>query len=136
MSLGTVEEIPTKKKLLHTLSAAIKKRKFELIAKSCNDDRSLVEECHRLDSCHFKTLAATQVLAHNQIVAADHVGAGLGKFGAIALIGAWRKLSFLGAYQPGQFVFIGLLTMRAVQGVRLPGFFLVKKIALIHKQSS
>jgi len=33
MSLGTVEEIPTKKKLLHTLSAAIKKRKFELIAK-------------------------------------------------------------------------------------------------------
>jgi len=32
MSLGTVKEIPTKKKLLHTLSAAIKKSKFKLIA--------------------------------------------------------------------------------------------------------
>src|SRR5215469_4649661 len=97
---------------------------------------TLFQKSHRLNTRNFKTLAATQVLAHNQIVATDHVGAGLGKFGAIALIGAWRKLSFLGAYQPGQFVFIGLLTMRAVQGVRLPGFFLVKKIALIHKQSS
>src|SRR5215813_2565052 len=97
-----------------------------------NKDRSSIEKRHRLNTRNFKTLAAAQVLAHNQIVATDHVGAGLGKFGAIALIGAWRKLSFLGAYQPGKFVLIGLLTMGAVQGVRLPGFFLVKKIALIH----
>jgi len=32
MSFGTVEEIHARKKLLHTLSAAIKKSKFKLIA--------------------------------------------------------------------------------------------------------
>ena len=96
---------------------------------------ALVEECNGLHSGDFKTLATAHVLAHYEVVTADHVGAGLGKLGAIAFVGASGKLPLLGAYQPGQLIFVGLLAVRAVQVVGLFGLFLVKEVAFFHTEN-
>ena len=48
----------------------------------------LVKKYHRLHPCNLKALAATNVFATDQIVAADHIGTSLGELGAIVLVGA------------------------------------------------
>ena len=65
-----------------------------------------VEEGNRLHAGNFKTLAAAQVFAHHKIIAANHIRARLGEFGAVALVSAARKLLLLGAHEPRQFIFI------------------------------
>src|SRR5579864_1564520 len=88
---------------------------FRISPFSLNQDRlertqqlCLIHKRDGLDAGHLEALAAAQVLAHYQIVAAHHVGAGLGEFGAITLIGPTREVFLLGPHQPRQFVFIGL----------------------------
>ena|SRR5579864_3051046 len=134
MAVGTVEEIPGKMKLLRTRGTAIKKSKDQLtrgrrgysgFAFIDRKFSGLFHECDRLHACHFKALAAAQVLAHDEIVAAHHVRAGLGEFRAIAFVSARWKLPFLGPNQPGELIFIGLLAVRTMKGVGFLGFFLV-----------
>jgi hypothetical protein len=128
-NFGTVEEILATGKLLLTLKTAIKKSKDQLIHMAW---AASVHKRHRLHTCDFKALAAAQVLAHDQIVAPHHVRACFGEFGAVAFVSPGRELSLFGAHQPCQLVFIGLLAVRAVQRVGLPGFFLIEEIALVH----
>src|ERR1700675_4572169 len=92
----------------------------------------LVEKGDGLDAGDFDALAAADVLAHDQVVAADHVGAGLGEFGAVALVGAAGQLLLLGAHQPGQLILRRLAAGRAVQRGRLLFFLLVEKLAFVH----
>jgi hypothetical protein len=93
---------------------------------------ALIQERDRLDSGHFKALAAAHVLAHDHIVAADHVRLSLGKLGAIAFVGAAGELLFLGPHQPCEFVLTGLAAVRAGKRVGFPGFLFVEKISLVH----
>ena len=93
---------------------------------------SLIQKRYRLNSRHLKPFAAADVLAHHHIFAAHHVGLGLGELGAVALVGPRRKRFFLGTHQPGQLILVDLPAMRAVQGMGLFGFLLVKKITLVH----
>ena len=62
--------------------------------------RDLIQKCHRLDPGNFKALAATQVLAHDHIVAANHVRLRFGKLGTVALVSASGELLLLGPHQP------------------------------------
>jgi len=92
----------------------------------------LFDESHRLHARDFKAFAAAHVFAHHHIVAADHIGAGLGEFGAVALIGPSGKLFLLGADEPRQLILIRLPAVGTIEGMGLFGVFLVVKIALIH----
>jgi hypothetical protein len=80
----------------------------------------------------LEAFTAAQVLAHNHVIAAHHVGASLGKLSAVTLIGAPWKLLPLGTNQPGKLIFVGLVAVGTVQGVSFLGFFLVKEIAFVH----
>jgi len=66
-----------------------------------------------LHSGNFKALAAAYVLAHDHVIAANHVRLRFGKLGAIALIGAPGELFLLGPHQPCEFVLTGLAAVRA-----------------------
>src|SRR5882762_4175932 len=92
----------------------------------------LIQEGHGLNARDIEALAATHVLAHHDVVLAEHVGAGLGEAGAVALVGAGRKTSFLGADQPADLILAGLVTVRAAEIGGLPVGSLVKKFALVH----
>jgi hypothetical protein len=73
-----------------------------------------IEKGHRLDARDLKALAAANVLAGDKVVAPDHVGTGFGKFRAVTLVSPRRQLALLGSNEPTQFVFGGLMAMRAV----------------------
>ena len=60
----------------------------------------LIEERDGLDSGNFKALAAADVLAHDHVVAADHIRLRFGKLGAITLVSAAGELLLLGPHQP------------------------------------
>ena len=95
----------------------------------------LIQEGHGLNARDIEALAATHVLAHHDVVLADHVGTGLGEAGTVALVGAGRKTLFLSADQPADLVLAGLVTVRAAEIGGLPVGSLVKKFALVHKRS-
>src|ERR1700690_2518404 len=96
------------------------------------DRNLLIQKSHGLHAGNLETLTATQVFARYQVVAAHHVGTGLGELGAVTLVGASRKLALLGADEPAQVIFGGLMAMRAVEG-RLASFLLlIVQIALVH----
>lgn len=97
-----------------------------------NKVQALIQKRHRLDSGHFKALAAADVFAHDHVVAADHIGLGLGEFGAVALVGAAGELLLLGAHQPCELILASLTAVRARKRMGLPGFLFVEKIALVH----
>src|SRR5271156_6652095 len=93
----------------------------------------LLGEHDRLHSGNFKALAATHVLASHHIVAAQHIGFRLGKTSAVSFVSAAGKLILLGAHQPADFVFGGLLAMRTVQRRHLLFRTFIKKFALFHR---
>src|SRR5205807_3758341 len=71
-------------------------------------------------------------LTSHHIVFSKHVGARLGKAGAVALVGASGKLALLGPHQPRDFVLGWLLAVWTVEGCRLLFLALVAKIAFFH----
>src|SRR5271168_3169868 len=77
--------------------------------------RNLLREYHRLHSGNLKAFPAAHVLAGHEIVFAQHVGAGFGEAGAVALVGASGKLALLGADHPGYFILGRLVAVWAVQ---------------------
>lgn len=96
----------------------------------------LIEKSHGLHARYFKTFATTHVLAHDHVVATQHVRLGFGKLGAIAIVcAAAGQLLLLGTDQPGKFILASLPAMRTSKVVGLLGFFLVEKIALIHEHT-
>ena len=94
-----------------------------------------VKEGDGLHGRDVETLPATHVLAHHDIVFAEHVGAGLGEAGPVAVIGPRREVALLGPDQPADLVLGGLVTVRAIEICRLLVGPLVEKIALFHKNS-
>jgi hypothetical protein len=93
----------------------------------------LFRKHYRLHARNFEAFAAAHVLAGHHVVAAEHIGAGFGEAGAIALVGSAEQLLFLGTYQPIDFVLGGLLAMGTIQR---RNFFVrpfVKKFSLVHR---
>ena len=86
-----------------------------------------------LHSGDLEAFSAAHVLTHQKIVFAQHVGFCFGKPGTIAIVGARRQLLFLGAHQPADLIFAGLLAVRTIQTMRLLLFLLVKEITLFHE---
>ena len=97
--------------------------------------RNLFEKCHRLHACYLETFAASDVLAGDHIVFADHIRACLGEFCAIAFVGAGRKLTLFCAYQPGELVLGSLPAVRTTERVRPSLLLFVKHFALFHQSS-
>ena len=64
-----------------------------------NFGRALIQKCYGLNASNLKAFTATQVLAHDHIVATDHVRLRLGELGAVALVGASGELLLLGPHQ-------------------------------------
>ncbi len=60
-----------------------------------------LDEGYGLDAGYVEALAAADVFAAYQVVAADHVALSFGEAGAVTLIGATAKLGFLAADEPG-----------------------------------
>lgn len=85
-----------------------------------------------LDSSYFEALTATNVFAANQVVAANHVGLGLGEAGAVSLVGSARELCFFAPNQPVQFVLSRLRAVRACHGVRPHLCPFIEKFTLFH----
>ena len=92
----------------------------------------LFSEDYRLHAGDFKSLAAAHILAGHKIIFAQHVGARLGKAGAITFVGASRKLPFLGANDPRDLILRRLMTMRTVQRGHLLLRPLVKEFFFVH----
>jgi hypothetical protein len=93
----------------------------------------LVRENYRLDAGNLKSFPAPHVFTSHHVVSTKHVRPRLGEAGTVAVVGPARKLALLGPHQPGDFVFGGLMTMRAVQRSRLLIWPLVEKFTFIHK---
>jgi hypothetical protein len=93
----------------------------------------LLGKHNRLDSGNLKAFAATHVLAGHHVVAAQHIGFRLGETSAVSFVSAAGKLILLGAHQPADFVFGGLLAMRTVQRRHLFFRAFIKKFALFHR---
>jgi len=96
------------------------------------DGRRSVEEGDRLHGRDVEALPATHVLAHHDVVFAEHVGAGLGEACTVALIGARGKVFLLGTNQPVDLVLRRLMAMRAVEVGGLLVGPLVEKFAFFH----
>jgi hypothetical protein len=92
----------------------------------------LLGKDHRLHARNIEPLAAADIFAGHQIIFAQHVGSRLGEAGAVALVGAARKLALLGPDQPCDFILAGLLAMRAVERRRFLLGSLVKKVSFFH----
>src|SRR5580704_12456870 len=101
--------------------------------RKCRHEIKLLGKHDRLHSGNLKALPATHILASHHIVAAQHIGFGLGEAGAVSFVSAAGKLILLGAHQPADFVFGGLLAMRTVQRRQLLFRAFVKKFALFHR---
>ena len=93
---------------------------------------SQLEECQRLQLGDFKTLAAADVGAAYEVVAAHHVGLGFGKAGAVALVGIAWQLRALAANDPVDLIFAWLAAVGANQSVSLLLVGFGKKIAFFH----
>ena len=65
----------------------------------------LIEKSDALHARDLEALMAAEVLAYQHVVAAQHVGSGLGELGAVPVIGARRQVALLGAHQPLDLVF-------------------------------
>jgi len=81
---------------------------------------------------NFEALAAADVAASYEVVAADHVGLGFGETGTVALVGVAGQLGSLAANNPVDLVFAGLAAVGANQGVGFRFIGFGKKIALFH----
>src|SRR5579864_2799788 len=95
-------------------------------------DETLFRKNDRLHARDIEPLPAAHILAGHHVVFAQHVRPGLGEAGAVALVGAARKLPLLGAYHPSHLVFRRLVAMRTIQRSDFLLLLLVKKIALFH----
>jgi hypothetical protein len=95
-----------------------------------------VGEDDGLDAGDLEAFAAAHVFAGHLVVFAQHVGAGFGEAGAVALVGASGKLALLGAHHPGDFILAGLMAVRTVEGRWLLLGALVEKIAFFHEKRS
>src|SRR2546430_7244806 len=77
-----------------------------------NDNTNSFQERHGLNSCHLEALTATDIFAGDHVILTHHVGARLSELGAVALVRAWRQLTFVRAHQPRQLVISGLPAVR------------------------
>jgi hypothetical protein len=68
----------------------------------------LFEESDGLHAGNFEPFATTHVLTGHEVVTANHIGLSLGELGAIAIVGAGRKLLLFAANQPAEFIFASL----------------------------
>ena len=82
----------------------------------------------------FEALAATDVGAGKEIVAADHVWLGLGESGAIAIVGVAGQLGALAADDPADLIFAWLAAMGTGQGVSLGFVGFGEKFAFFHNR--
>jgi hypothetical protein len=80
----------------------------------------------------FEALAAADVAAGYEVVAADHVGLGFGEAGPVALIGVARQLGALAAHDPVDLVIAGLSAVGADQGMRFLLIGFGEKFAFFH----
>src|ERR1700679_2404624 len=78
---------------------------------------SFREKSQRLELGDLEWLAAADVGAGELVVTPDHIGLGLGKSRAIALIGVAGNLRTLAAHHPSDFVLGGLAAFGAGQVV-------------------
>src|SRR5438105_609491 len=92
----------------------------------------LVQERHGFHARDIKALAAAQVLARHLVVEQHHVALGFLKTGAVAFIRAGRDAVLLLANHPAQFVRLGRLAERAMQGCRFGGLRFGIKGAFVH----
>ena len=91
-----------------------------------------LKERDGLNACHFKALAAAHILARNYVVAAHHVGLGLGEAGAIALISIPRKSVLFAPHEPAQLIIASLPAMGTGKHVIALFGSLVKKFPFFH----
>src|SRR3984885_12187351 len=80
-----------------------------------------------------EAFAAAHVLARHHVIFADHVVAGLGEAGAVALVGAAGELTLLGADEPRHFIFRSLVAVGTIQVRRLLLLAFVEKFAFFHR---
>src|SRR6266576_739713 len=79
---------------------------FRIWYSGSNRPKWSIEERHGLHAGNFKPLAAAHVLAHQDVILAEHVGSSLGKTRTIALVGAGREASLLGGSFVEEFAFV------------------------------
>ena len=91
------------------------------------------EEGQRLERRNFERLTATDISALELIVAANHIGLGLGEAGAVTLVGAARQLRALAANDPGDLVIASLSALGAGEVVRPLFRCFVKEFPLFHR---
>ena len=92
-----------------------------------------LDEGYGLDAGYVEALAAADVFAAYQVVAADHVALGFGEAGAVALVGAAAKLGFLAADEPGELILALLAAVRTGHEVGAGFGLLVEKITFFHR---
>ncbi len=96
----------------------------------------ILQKCHRLNSGYVEALAAPDIFAADQVVAADHVALRLGKSRPVAFIGTAAELRLFASDQPGKFVLALLPAVGTGHGVRAGFRPFVEKITLFHHRSS
>jgi hypothetical protein len=94
------------------------------------------DENDRLGAGDLEPPAATNVPACQHIVNPDKIVPRLLKSRPVLLVGAARQLRFLGSLQPAHVVLATLTAVRTTVNRFLYFFFLVEKIALVHKSFS
>jgi hypothetical protein len=85
-----------------------------------------------LDAGDIEAFAATDILAGEYIIGANHVTLGLGETGAIPFVCVAAELVLLTAHEPPDLILAWLTAVRTGQGVgSLLGAF-VEKVAFFH----
>jgi hypothetical protein len=97
-----------------------------------NRVRSRLKEGDGLDAGDIETLAATDILAADEVVGPDHVALRLGEAGAVALVGSTGELGLLAADEPPDLVFPWLAAVRTGHGVGPLFGALVEKVTFFH----
>jgi hypothetical protein len=97
---------------------------------------SRLDESHGLDAGYVEALAAADILATNQVIAADHVALGLGEAGTVTLVGSAGELSLFAPHQPADFVLAWLPAVGAGHGVGSLFRPFIEKIAFFHPVTS
>jgi len=92
-----------------------------------------LEEGYGLDSGDLEALAAADVFACDHVVAAHHIGLGLGEAGAVALVGMAGQGVLFAADEPAELILVGLAAVGAGEGVVALLGTLVKKITFFHR---
>ena len=85
-----------------------------------------------LDPGDLKALAAADVFAGYLVVAAHHVGLGLGEARAVALVGVARQGILLATDEPVQLILGGLAAVGASERMIALFWSFIKKITLFH----